>query len=92
MPCHAVPCHAVLRRADLPSPQHEELAGPRAKEAQRLEEERAGVLGRLDQLKGRVKELEQQLQETSREVRGRGAPPGPPLLAALTGQRPIPWA
>ncbi|XP_050767011.1 LOW QUALITY PROTEIN: pleckstrin homology-like domain family B member 1 [Gymnogyps californianus] len=48
--------------------EHEELAGPRAKEAQRLEEERAGVLGRLDQLKGRVKELEQQLQETSREA------------------------
>ncbi|KAM6191078.1 pleckstrin homology-like domain family B member 1 isoform 1-T1 [Sarcoramphus papa] len=48
--------------------EHEELVGPRAKEAQRLEEERAGVLGRLDQLKGRVKELEQQLQETSREA------------------------
>ncbi|NXW07524.1 PHLB1 protein, partial [Fregetta grallaria] len=48
--------------------EHEELAGPRAKEAQRLEEERASVLGRLDQLKGRLKELEQQLQETSREA------------------------
>ncbi|XP_062464543.1 pleckstrin homology-like domain family B member 1 isoform X8 [Pezoporus occidentalis] len=48
--------------------EHEELAGPRAKEAQRLEEERASVLGRLDQLKGRVKELEQQLQEVSREA------------------------
>ncbi|NXF89321.1 PHLB1 protein, partial [Eubucco bourcierii] len=48
--------------------EHEELSGPRAKEAQRLEEERAIVLGRLDQLKGRVKELEQQLQETSREA------------------------
>ncbi|XP_074704936.1 pleckstrin homology-like domain family B member 1 isoform X9 [Strix aluco] len=48
--------------------EHEELAGPRAKEAQRLEEERAGVLSRLDQLKGHVKELEQQLQETSREA------------------------
>ncbi|NXL65448.1 PHLB1 protein, partial [Chordeiles acutipennis] len=48
--------------------EHEELVGPRAKEAQRLEEERAGVLGRLDQLKSRVKELEQQLQETSREA------------------------
>ncbi|XP_074417057.1 pleckstrin homology-like domain family B member 1 isoform X15 [Larus michahellis] len=48
--------------------EHEELAGPRAKEAQRLEEERAGALGRLDQLKGRLKELEQQLQETSREA------------------------
>ncbi|XP_021231404.1 pleckstrin homology-like domain family B member 1 isoform X7 [Numida meleagris] len=48
--------------------EHEELAGPRAKEAQRLEEERACVFGRLDELKGRVKELEQQLQETSREA------------------------
>ncbi|XP_066059696.1 pleckstrin homology-like domain family B member 1 isoform X11 [Chamaea fasciata] len=48
--------------------EHEKLTGPRAKEAQRLEEERASVLGRLDQLKGRVKELEQQLQETSREA------------------------
>ncbi|XP_074018405.1 pleckstrin homology-like domain family B member 1 [Numenius arquata] len=48
--------------------EHEELAGPRSKEAQRLEEERTLVLGRLDQLKGRLKELEQQLQETSREA------------------------
>ncbi|NXT08531.1 PHLB1 protein, partial [Prunella fulvescens] len=48
--------------------EHEKLTGPRAKEAQRLEEERAGVLGHLDQLKGRVKELEQQLQETLREA------------------------
>ncbi|KAF1510872.1 Pleckstrin homology-like domain family B member 2, partial [Eudyptula minor] len=67
-PCRAAPCRAVPCRANLPSPQHEELAGPRAKEAQRLEEERASVLGRLDQLKGHVKELEQQLQETSREA------------------------
>ncbi|NXC36305.1 PHLB1 protein, partial [Campylorhamphus procurvoides] len=48
--------------------EHEELTGPRAKEARRLEEERATVLVHLDQLKGRVKELEQQLQETSREA------------------------
>uniref|UniRef100_A0A8C3QPA1 Pleckstrin homology-like domain family B member 1 n=1 Tax=Cyanoderma ruficeps TaxID=181631 RepID=A0A8C3QPA1_9PASS len=48
--------------------EHEKLTGPRAKEVQWLEEERASVLGRLDQLKGRVKELEQQLQETSREA------------------------
>ncbi|NXY66161.1 PHLB1 protein, partial [Callaeas wilsoni] len=48
--------------------EHEKLTGPRAKEAQRLEEERASVLGYLDQLKSRVKELEQQLQETSREA------------------------
>ncbi|NXD42772.1 PHLB1 protein, partial [Copsychus sechellarum] len=63
-----LPCHAALCHANEPSPQHEKLTGPRAKEAQRLEEERASVLGRLDQLKGRVKELEQQLQETSREA------------------------
>ncbi|XP_065508006.1 pleckstrin homology-like domain family B member 1 isoform X15 [Caloenas nicobarica] len=48
--------------------EHEELAGPRTKEAQQLEEERASVLGRLDQLKSRLKELEQQLQEMSREA------------------------
>lgn len=71
--CHAVPHHAVLHHANLLSLQHEELAGPRAKEAQRLEEERANVLSCLDQLMGRVKELEQHLQETSREVRGCGA-------------------
>ncbi|NXI02910.1 PHLB1 protein, partial [Pachycephala philippinensis] len=66
--CRSAPCHAALCHANQPSPQHEKLTGPRAKEAQRLEEERASVLGRLDQLKGRVKELEQQLQETSREA------------------------
>ncbi|NXI79062.1 PHLB1 protein, partial [Rhipidura dahli] len=48
--------------------EHEKLTGPRAKEAQRLEEERASILGCLDQLKSRVKELEQQLQEMSREA------------------------
>ncbi|NXV64142.1 PHLB1 protein, partial [Molothrus ater] len=66
--CRSVPCHAAQCHANQPLPQHEKLTGPRAKEAQRLEEERAGVLGRLDQLKGRVKELEQQLQEASREA------------------------
>uniref|UniRef100_A0A8C6JFE9 Pleckstrin homology-like domain family B member 1 n=1 Tax=Melopsittacus undulatus TaxID=13146 RepID=A0A8C6JFE9_MELUD len=66
--CRAVLHCSVLHHANLLSLQHEELVGPRAKEAQRLEEERASVLGRLDQLKGRVKELEQQLQETSREA------------------------
>ncbi|NXT70728.1 PHLB1 protein, partial [Chaetops frenatus] len=66
--CCSAPCHVALCHANQPSPQHEKLTGPRAKEAQRLEEERACVLGRLDQLKGRVKELEQQLQETSREA------------------------
>lgn len=33
-----------------------------------LEEERAQVLGRVEQLKVRVKELEQQLQESAQEV------------------------
>ncbi|CAO2635306.1 Pleckstrin homology-like domain family B member 1 [Lemmus lemmus] len=33
-----------------------------------VEEERAQVLGRVEQLKGRVKELEQQLQEAAREA------------------------
>ena len=32
------------------------------------------MFGRLDELKGRVKELEQQLQETSQEVRVWAAP------------------
>ncbi|XP_078538351.1 pleckstrin homology-like domain family B member 1 isoform X4 [Lissotriton helveticus] len=38
------------------------------KESSVLEEERVRVLGRVDELKGRVKDLEQQLQETTREV------------------------
>uniref|UniRef100_A0A8B9I8H9 Pleckstrin homology-like domain family B member 1 n=1 Tax=Anser brachyrhynchus TaxID=132585 RepID=A0A8B9I8H9_9AVES len=50
------------------STHHEELVGPRAKEAHRLEEERACVLSRLDELKGHVKDLEQQLQEMLREA------------------------
>lgn len=88
-PCHAALCCAVPCRAHLPSLQHEELAGPRAKEAQQLEGERAGVLGRLDQLKSRLKELEQQLQETSREVRGPGVLTCPPRsLPSGPGQRP----
>lgn len=37
-----------------------------------MEEERAQVLGRVEQLKVRVKELEQQLQEAAREVTRRG--------------------
>lgn len=37
-----------------------------------LEEERAQVLGRVEQLKVRVKELEQQLQESAREVSHEG--------------------
>lgn len=84
--CCSAPCHVALCHANRPSPQHEKLTGPRAKEAQRLEEEHANVLGCLDQLKGRVKELEQQLQETSREVRDQGTLLGLLLLAALTSQ------
>ncbi|XP_069080873.1 pleckstrin homology-like domain family B member 1 isoform X16 [Pleurodeles waltl] len=38
------------------------------KEPSMLEEERVRVLGRVDELKGRMKDLEQQLQETTREV------------------------
>lgn len=72
-PCCAVPRQPVPCRADLHSLQHEELVGPRAKEAHRLEEERACVLSRLDELKGHVKDLEQQLQEMLREVRVWGA-------------------
>lgn len=72
-PCRAVPRQPVPCHADPRSPQHEELVGPRAKEAQRLEEERACVLSRLDELKGHVKDLEQQLQEMLREVRVWGA-------------------
>ncbi|NWV62217.1 PHLB1 protein, partial [Malurus elegans] len=66
--CHSALCRGALCHSNHPSPQHEKLTGPRAKEAQRLEEERASVLGHLEQLKGRVKELEQQLQETSQEA------------------------
>lgn len=45
-----------------------------------LEEERAQVLGRIEQLKVRVKELEQQLQESAREVRARALGRTPPRL------------
>ncbi|XP_059576080.1 pleckstrin homology-like domain family B member 1 isoform X14 [Alligator mississippiensis] len=48
--------------------EHEESTGGRAKEAALLEEERAQVLVRVDELKCCVKELEQQLQESSREA------------------------
>lgn len=43
-----------------------------------LEEERAQVLGRVEQLKARVKELEQQLQESAREVSRQGPGQTPP--------------
>nr|XP_036848809.1 pleckstrin homology-like domain family B member 1 isoform X16 [Manis javanica] len=50
-----------LGQEDAPSPK---LQG----EVLALEEERAQVLGRVEQLKARVKELEQQLQESAREA------------------------
>lgn len=52
-----------------------------------MEEERAQVLGRVEQLKVRVKELEQQLQEAAREVIRLGEVPPwdgtPPLVPRL---------
>ncbi|XP_054934707.1 pleckstrin homology-like domain family B member 1 isoform X4 [Physeter macrocephalus] len=53
------------------STQQEHEDAPRAKlqgEVLALEEERAQVLGRVEQLKARVKELEQQLQESAGEA------------------------
>uniref|UniRef100_A0A8D0NBX7 Pleckstrin homology-like domain family B member 1 n=1 Tax=Sus scrofa TaxID=9823 RepID=A0A8D0NBX7_PIG len=53
------------------STQQEHEDAPRTKlqgEVLALEEERAQVLGRVEQLKVRVKELEQQLQESAREA------------------------
>ncbi|XP_057346608.1 pleckstrin homology-like domain family B member 1 isoform X25 [Manis pentadactyla] len=52
---------AQQEQEDAPSPK---LQG----EVLALEEERAQVLGRVEQLKARVKELEQQLQESAREA------------------------
>ncbi|XP_037003110.2 pleckstrin homology-like domain family B member 1 isoform X15 [Artibeus jamaicensis] len=49
-----------------------------------LEEERAQVLGRVEQLKVRVKELEQQLQESAREAEME--------RALLQGEREAEWA
>ncbi|XP_004712837.2 pleckstrin homology-like domain family B member 1 isoform X10 [Echinops telfairi] len=49
--------------------EHEDAPSTRLQgEVAALEEERARVLGRVEQLKGRVKELEQQLQESAREA------------------------
>ncbi|XP_029430140.1 pleckstrin homology-like domain family B member 1 isoform X16 [Rhinatrema bivittatum] len=49
--------------------EHEDSPGADWKqEAAVLEEARAHILGRVDELKGRIKELEQQLQESHREV------------------------
>ncbi|XP_017498114.3 pleckstrin homology-like domain family B member 1 isoform X40 [Manis javanica] len=52
---------SAQQEEDAPSPK---LQG----EVLALEEERAQVLGRVEQLKARVKELEQQLQESAREA------------------------
>lgn len=54
-------CSPPLQHEDAPSTK---LQG----EVLAVEEERAQVLGRVEQLKVRVKELEQQLQEAAREV------------------------
>ncbi|XP_057346594.1 pleckstrin homology-like domain family B member 1 isoform X12 [Manis pentadactyla] len=52
-----------------PSLQQEDAPSPKLQgEVLALEEERAQVLGRVEQLKARVKELEQQLQESAREA------------------------
>uniref|UniRef100_A0A452QVX9 Pleckstrin homology like domain family B member 1 n=1 Tax=Ursus americanus TaxID=9643 RepID=A0A452QVX9_URSAM len=49
--------------------EHEDTPGAKLQgEMLALEEERAQVLGRVEQLKVRVKELEQQLQESAREA------------------------
>ncbi|XP_048073114.1 pleckstrin homology-like domain family B member 1 isoform X19 [Ursus arctos] len=49
--------------------EHEDTPGAKLQgEVLALEEERAQVLGRVEQLKVRVKELEQQLQESAREA------------------------
>lgn len=50
--------------------QHEDSTGSKTKEAALLEEEWVRVLGHVDELKSHVKELEQQLQESSHEVEG----------------------
>ncbi|XP_065426370.1 pleckstrin homology-like domain family B member 1 isoform X29 [Chrysemys picta bellii] len=48
--------------------QHEDSTGSKTKEAALLEEEWVRVLGHVDELKSHVKELEQQLQESSHEA------------------------
>ncbi|XP_043356835.1 pleckstrin homology-like domain family B member 1 isoform X22 [Dermochelys coriacea] len=48
--------------------EHEDLTGSKTKEAAMLEEEWVRVLGHVDDLKSHVKELEQQLQESSHEA------------------------
>lgn len=52
-----------------PPLQHEDAPNTKLQgEVLALEDERAQVLGRVEQLKVHVKELEQQLQESAREV------------------------
>lgn len=66
----------------MPPLQHEDVPSARLQgEVLALEEERAQVLGRVEQLKVHVKELEQQLQESAREV-------SPPRAG---GTRRRPW-
>ncbi|XP_043389893.1 pleckstrin homology-like domain family B member 1 isoform X20 [Chelonia mydas] len=48
--------------------EHEDSTGSKTKEAALLEEEWVRVLGHVDELKSHVKELEQQLQESSHEA------------------------
>lgn len=53
--------------------QHEDVPNTKLQgEVLALEDERAQVLGRVEQLKVHVKELEQQLQESAREVSHEG--------------------
>ncbi|XP_071068467.1 pleckstrin homology-like domain family B member 1 isoform X10 [Dasypus novemcinctus] len=65
--------------------EHEDAPGTKLQgEVLALEEERARVLGRVEQLKVRVKELEQQLQESAREAEME--------RALLQGEREAEWA
>ena len=50
------------------TPQHEESSSPGRLELGYLEEERVRVLARIDELKTRLNELDQQLQESKQEV------------------------
>lgn len=68
------------------SPQHEDSSGvwrPSQPELGYLEDERVGVLARIDELKSRLMELEQQLQESKQEV-GRRAHVEPLRPSACT--------
>lgn len=70
------------------SPQHEDVPScwrPGQLELGHLEEERVRVLARTDELKSRLLELEQQLQESKQEVGRRSRAPAAP--APPTGAR-----